>query len=354
VMNILLLSQFGEWHEPSYFRFYQYFKFLNVKKVKVSYKSLINHPISDYFIYDKIKSRNNIFPNLKRIFELEFNSNYDLLWVDSEALPNIPFVLESFFLPINKKVILDLGDSTHYKYEKSNKKYYKYFMKDKISGLIQRADSVISRNSTIKEYVDQYKKENSHLLLSGIDTKLYQPVSYVQDYSNTETVIGFIGTFFSSHYLIKISDVLKEISRVYPIRLVILNGNEKLSFPIKFNHIRTTSQEEEINELSKIDIGIFPTPLSLKETGNSGLGILKCMALAKPVIACDIGSAVDYISHGENGYLCRNTDDWYLALRSLLDEKEIGLSYGEDSRKKIESEFSIEKTYTELKKIFEL
>jgi len=353
-MNILLLSQFGEWHEPSYFRFYQYFTSFNVKRFTISYKSLLTYPNSDYFIYDSVKFRMNIFPNLKRIFDLEFNSNYDLLWVDSEAFPNIPFVLESFFLPINKKVVLDLGDSSHFKYEKSKRRYYKYFMKDKISGLIQRADIVISRNSSIKEYVDQFKKENSFFLPSGIDTKTYQPVSYVQDYSITETVIGFIGTYFSSHYLLLISDVLKEIARVYPIRLVILNGNEKLSFPIKFNHIRTSNQEEEINELSKIDIGVFPTPLSLKETGNSGLGILKCMALAKPVIACDIGSAVDYISHGENGYLCRNSDDWYLALRSLLDEKETGLVYGEESRKKIESNFSKEKTFSELKRIFEL
>ncbi len=350
--KILLLTQFGEWHEPSYFRFFQYFKYLHKKKIHITHKSLYNRKKNDYYINEEIKKIYKILPNIKRILDLEFERNYDILWVDGEALPGLPYSFESFFLPLNKKVILDLGSTIHHKYENSSKFYEKTFLKDKIAGLIQRADIVISRNSSIKEYVDLYKKENSFLFYTAIDTQKYQPVSQILDYSSNETIIGFSGTLFSSQFVMKIADVLKEISRVYPIHLVILNGNENISPPIKCSHIRV-SPEEEIQELSKFDIGIFPTPQSLKEAGNPSLGVLKCMALAKPVLANYTGSAIEYIEHSENGFLCQSADDWYLALRSLLDEREVGLSFGEKSRQRVEMEFSLEKSIPILQKIFE-
>jgi glycosyltransferase involved in cell wall biosynthesis len=351
--KIFLLTQYGEWHEPSYFRFFQYLSYFSKKKIHITNKSLYNNTNKDYYKFEEIKKRYKIFPIIKRILDLEFENKYDILWVDGEALPGLPYSLESFFLPLNKKVVLDLGNTIHHKYENSNRFYEKTFLKDKISGLIQRADIVISRNSSIKEYVDLYKKENSFLLFTAINTQTYQPVSQVLDFSSNETLIGFIGTEFSSQFLIKIGDVLKEISRVYPIHVMILNGNEKIQLPVKYTHMRV-SQEQEINELSKFDIGIFPSSQSLRESGNPGLGVLKCMALAKPVLANYTGTAMDYILHGENGFLCQSVDDWYLALRSLLDEREVAFSFGEKSRRRVETEFSLEKSISILQKIWDV
>jgi glycosyltransferase involved in cell wall biosynthesis len=173
----------------------------------------------------------------------------------------------------------------------------------------------------------------------------------LDDIDKNEFVIGFTGNHFSSNFLIKLDDVLRELSRVYPIRLLIINGNKNLNFSIRTTFI-TAEGEEEIKELSGIDVGIFPSPHSLKEKGNLSIGILKCMALSKPVIASDIGSAKDYITHSVNGYLCKTNDDWYLALRLLLDEKELIESMGIESRKIIEKEYSITNNINKLSSIF--
>jgi glycosyltransferase involved in cell wall biosynthesis len=350
--NILLLSHFAEWHLPSQHRFFQAIPYLKLKKINVLYKSLYNVTYLEEF--NKLEKINvNFFGtvNFKRIIQILYSDIYDTLWVDSEAMPGFPFFLESFFLPIDKKVVLDLGDTTFFKYETINKRYYRTFLKDKFPGIIQRADYVISRNSSIKEYADNFIQSKSILIPPTIDLNQYPPYSQLDDIDKNEFVIGFTGNHFSSNFLIKLDDVLRELSRVYPIRLLIINGNKNLNFSIRTTFI-TAEGEEEIKELSGIDVGIFPSPHSLKEKGNLSIGILKCMALSKPVIASDIGSAKDYITHSVNGYLCKTNDDWYLALRLLLDEKELIESMGLESRKIIEKEYSITNNINKLSTIF--
>ncbi len=350
--KILLLSHFSEWHLASQNRFFQYIPYFNIKKINVVSKSLYDASYSEEFNkLEKIKV--NFFEslNFKRIFQLLYSLDYDILWVDSEALPGFPFFLESYLLPIDKKVVLDLGDTTFFKYESINKKYYRYFLKDKFPGIIQRADYVITRNSSIKEYADSFIQAKSILIPPTIDINQFPPYSRVDDIDKNEFVIGFTGNHFSSNFLIKLDDVLRELSRVYPIRLLVINGNSNLNFSIRTTFI-TAEGEEEIKELSGIDIGIFPTPFSLKEKGNLGIGILKCMALSKPVIATDIGSAKDYITHSVNGYLCKTNDDWYLAIRLLLDERELIESMGIEGRKIVEKEYSITNNLNKLSSIF--
>ncbi len=350
--KILLLSHYSDWHIPSQFRFFQYISHLKTKKINVLSKPLYNDSYKEE--YNKLeKVKVNLFgkSSIKRIIQLIFSDEYDTLWVDSEAFPGFPYFLESFLLPLDKKVVLDLGDTSFYKYETSEKKYNEYFLKDKFPGIIQRADYVISRNSSIKEYADGFLNSKSILIPPTIDTNLYQPYSHIDDFEKNEFVLGFTGNHFSSNFLLKLSDVLRELSRVYPIRLLIINGNENLDFGIKTTHIKAEG-EEESKELSGIDVGIFPTAYSLKEKGNLGIGILKCMALSKPVIASDIGSAKDYITHSVNGYLCKTNDDWYLALRLLLDERELLESFGQEGRKIIENEYSTDKNISKLTSIF--
>ena len=326
-----------DWEKSSFYRFYQSTKYFQERKVQISYDTLIDESGRNEF--DKLgmfSGRTQFINTIHRNFRI-LRPEYDTLWVDGEALPGFPFGWESFFLPLEKKVVLDIGDSLFNRYALEKSALKKYFLSDKFPGLIQRADSVIVRNTMIQKYVSRYRND-SILIPPSLDLNEYLPISHLESGLESEFIMGFSGTHFSSHFLYKIMDVLKELSRVYPIRLVIFNGNNKLEVPIRHTHISARGSEL-IKEISGIDVGIYPLPNSLREMGNLCPEILEFMAMGKPVVASEIGSALDYIKHGEDGFLCGTNDDWYLSLRSLLDERDTVEAMGKKAREKIEREY---------------
>ena len=345
--TIQIFTQFGSWHRDTYFRFFQFESMLRSSKLSVKSDSLYGEQFEKEFLkMGNLSKRTKFFSILRRNSKLLFDTEYDTLWVDGEALPSVPYGWESFLLPLDKKVILDLGDSLFSKYAGNHGFYSRKFLKEKIPGLIQRADTVLVRNTSIQKFVKNYRND-AILLQPALDLKLYEPISRMDNGLESEFVLGFIGSFFSSHFLYKIADVLKELGRVYPIRLVVLNGDETLDLPIRCTYI-STKEISLAREISEIDVGIFPLPYSLRETGNLATAILEFMAMARPVVATDIGSALDYIESGLDGYLCRTNDDWYLSLRSLLDERDLVHSMGLNARRKIEKSFDRKRSFEQL------
>lgn len=345
--KIQIFTQLGKWHRDTFFRFFQFESMLRSRKISVKVDSLYGENVEREFgKIGLISNRTKFFSIMNRNSKLLFDTDYDILWVDGEALPGLPYGWESFLLPLEKKVILDLGDSLYTKYSRNTDFYSRNFLKEKIPGLIQRADIVLSRNSSIQQFVKNFRNDSILFPLS-LDLRKYDPISRIENGMEFEFVFGFIGSFFSSHFLYKISDVLKELGRVYPIRLVIVNGDENLDLPIRCTHI--SSEDHSLSkEISEIDVGIFPLPYSLRETGNLSCSILEFMAMARPVVATDIGGASDYIESGVDGYLCKTSDDWYLSLRSLLDERESVYKMGLMARKKIEESYSSSKAIEKL------
>ena len=350
--KICILSRYGSWHEESYLRFFQFIPKFNRLNISTEVLSLYPEDVKkNVFLFNE-PGTGRMIPYLKRTYQLLFQNNYSHLWIDGESLPGILFHLESYILPLDKKVILDLGDSIFYKYEKSQKLLDRFLLRDKIPGLIQRADMVICRNSSIYEYATRFKSENIYLFHPSLNLKHFTPVSRIEEDGVREFILGFIGSHYSSNFLGKIQNVIRELGRYYPLRVIVMNGNENLEFPVKHTHLSVT-QETEKNELSHIDAGIFPFPNSLKEKGNLNIDILKMMAMAIPVVATDLGAASDYIQNGVNGYLCKTDDDWYINLRLLLDEKDLAKNLGENARKTIEERFDSERIFNKLLPIFD-
>src|SRR5258705_4793639 len=83
--------------------------------------------------------------------------------------------------------------------------------------------------------------------------------------------------------------------------------------------------------------------LSSKAEGFSN-SILEYMAVAKPVVATDVGGAREAIRDGETGYLVASDDDQSMGERiiSLLKNPDLGREMGRRGRQIVEEEFSCE------------
>jgi len=100
-------------------------------------------------------------------------------------------------------------------------------------------------------------------------------------------------------------------------------------------------EEEKIGEIFQShDIVLLP----YKEIDNSGLLHL-AMSYGKPVIASRLGSLMDLIKDEENGILfeANNSDDLARCISKLLKDNELKIKLGNNSRKLMETDHSIER-----------
>ncbi|MFH1215529.1 MAG: glycosyltransferase [Pseudomonadota bacterium] len=101
--------------------------------------------------------------------------------------------------------------------------------------------------------------------------------------------------------------------------------------------------------LSLMDIFVLP---SLNEgMANS---ILEAMSCGKPIIATDVGANSELICDGENGYIIPKNEERPLIdkILYLLENPEICKSFGEKSRQKVESKWSMGAMIDSYQKIY--
>ncbi len=115
-------------------------------------------------------------------------------------------------------------------------------------------------------------------------------------------------------------------------------------------------QEEVFGKLRGCDI--FTLPCIVDQNGASDVFptvILEAMASAKPVVSTKLAGVPEQIASGRTGLLVDPGDERALAdaLGRLLQSPELRREYGEAARRRLESEFAIEKTVQPLKERFE-
>jgi glycosyltransferase involved in cell wall biosynthesis len=98
--------------------------------------------------------------------------------------------------------------------------------------------------------------------------------------------------------------------------------------------------DTELEDLSKIDIGIMPLPDDKWSKGKCGLKALQFMALGIPTICSPVGVNTDIIQDNENGMLAGSEDEWIRKLSILLESSEIRERLGMAGRRSVEQKYS--------------
>ncbi len=139
-----------------------------------------------------------------------------------------------------------------------------------------------------------------------------------------------------------------EIVQDKPIDAVsFLVGTTEFFIPVEIN------AEEEIVQLSHIDIGIMPLPNDEWSRGKCGFKGLQYMAMEIPCIMSAVGVNTEIIEHGVNGFLAHNNDEWEEYLTLLIDNSELRKTIGKQGRKTVKERYSINSQRLKYVEIFE-
>lgn len=167
---------------------------------------------------------------------------------------------------------------------------------------------------------------------------VYSPVSLVEPIkkfkSNNPIQICWIGSPSTSKYLKIIEEPLRRLKEDVNYRLVLVGSEVNIS-GIPLEMVNWTL-EEELNVLSKSDIGIMPLTNSEWEEMKGGYKLLLYMSAGIPVVASPVGFNNLIVKDGVNGYLPKTSEQWYLNLKELVLDETLRHKIGINNRKEVE------------------
>lgn len=332
-MKVLFLSKYNRDGASSRYRFYNYKPYFDNNNIEYYFKPLLD---DEYVLNLYSNKRKSVIVQrlqsvLKRFYFLIFKcSNYDLIVIEKELFPNIPYIVEKLLLK-GKSYALDFDDYIGTAYKTSTLK--RFFLERKIDKLSQNANFVTVGNHW---YFEEIKSNNLIYLPTVIDLKNYSKVK--ENYEADIITIVWIGSFYTGKYLQIVIPVLQKLAKKYTIRLKVIGFDIAID-NLDLDIVRW-NENTEVDELLSSDIGIMPLEDTIWEKGKCGFKLIQYMACGLPVVATSAPANKEIIDDNINGFLVDSEDNWYNALENLIVSKSNREKFGKSGRSKIESSYS--------------
>jgi glycosyltransferase involved in cell wall biosynthesis len=259
---------------------------------------------------------------------------FDIVFLQKKLPSPLDVILMRMF---SRRFVFDFDDAIYYRHD-AEESLDSSTRHQKFNFLMKRLDLVIAGNKVLSDYAGQCNK-NIVIVPSAVETRNIP----VKDYSvaSEKNIIGWVGGGVNLHHLKGLSSLFQRLSREYPIELRIIS-NKTVDIPgvdVKFIPWKLESQEREI---ALFDIGVMPLPLNRHSEGKCGYKAVQYMAAAVPPVVSDVGVNRDIVAHGREGLVAKTNDEFYEALKHLMEDRSLRQEMGINARRKVEKLFSVE------------
>jgi glycosyltransferase involved in cell wall biosynthesis len=339
-MKLLALSRYGRLGASSRLRTYQYIPWFEKSGIELQLKPLLG----DEYVRSLYRNKRAVAPilmgYLARVRSLLASRQFDAVYLEQEALPWLPAVLELGLLPRDVRLIIDIDDAVFHNYDLHSNSAVRALLGQKLDRLMARADVVTAGNSYLADRAIKAGCRRVEAVPTVIDLERYvlRPQS-----ANTadEVVIGWIGSPATAKYLGTVSEVLDELRGEHEIRCVAIGARSDQLVGTPFES-QNWHEDTEVSSLRSLDIGIMPLPDSPWERGKCGYKLIQYMACGLPVIASPVGANNKIVCHGESGFLAPDRASWTNYLKQLILDSSMRTQMGAVGRQRVEREYCLQ------------
>ncbi len=345
-IRILALTKYGRLGASSRMRTLQYLPLLDKAGIQVVPQPLL----SDDMLHLRYQ-RGSYGPAAlfrvyaKRCSNLLLRRNFDILWIEKEALPWWPLWVERAFLH-GVPYVLDYDDAIFHNYDRHAKPWVRRVYGRRLDGLMAGAALVVAGNSYLAQRARDAGAPWVEVVPTVIDLAHYPwsaKAQAVDATSDNLPRIVWIGSPSTVHYLQLIREALQTVADQHPFVLRIIGGG-KFDLPGVQVEAMPWAEATETGNISGCTIGIMPLLDSAWERGKCGYKLLQYMACGLPVIGSAVGVNPEVVTSGKNGFLATNTEEWVLALRQLLGDPLLCAEMGASGRRRVEQSYCIQQT----------
>lgn len=257
--------------------------------------------------------------------------NADLVLIEQQIFPYLPWGLESLLWPSGKRVILEFDDAI----------FLTPGHADKLRRLCARADLVIVGNDFLKEWAEPHARRVV-VIPTTVDTS--RPPVPPRPSDGTLRV-GWIGLRYNLRYLRALAGPLRRLAESgVDCELRVISRGPPDPDPC-WKGVRVVMRPwavaTEREEIAACDVGVMPLPDSDWARGKCALKLLQFMEAGRPVAASPVGVNPKLIRHGENGWLAADEDGWVEALAAVHTDPEGSARIAAAGRRTVEQRYSL-------------
>lgn len=276
---------------------------------------------------------------LRRLLDLVRAPAFDVVYVHLWVTPFGPPLFERLLLWRNGRVLYDIDDLIWIGQEGEKQRLIGRLKgRTKPLSLMSGAKHVITCTPYLDEYARKYN-ENTTDISSTIDTDVYIPANAYRN--DRELTIGWSGSHSTSQYLSLLEQPLAALQERFRFRLLVI-GDVDFRMPALRNvDVIRWDRSTEVEDLRRIDIGVYPLPDEQWVYGKSGLKALQYMALGIPPVATAIGANFRVIEDGVSGFLVNSMQEWESVLAELLESPSRRREVGKKARERVVEHYSI-------------
>jgi glycosyltransferase involved in cell wall biosynthesis len=339
-MNILLLSRYSRLGASSRLRTLQYLPALASEGCKVQVMPFFDDAYLHALYAGRRKRVSVASYMLRRISQMRVYRDPDVLWIEKEALPWIPWLIERTLLPRGVPIVSDYDDAVFHRYDNHTRAPIRAALGRKIERVMAASALVSAGNPYLAEYARRAGAPKVETVPTVVDLD-----SYTFDATNKKLgaqYVGWIGTPVTWHgFAQPIHDVLIPLlgqsNAIF--RAVGASTQPKTNETLE---ILPWREETEVALIQSMDIGVMPLPDTPWAHGKCGYKLIQYMACGLPVVASPVGVNKDIVEHGVNGFLAESDEEWRLAVATLLGDGDLRRRMGAAGRKKVEQQYSLQ------------
>src|SRR5262249_13055226 len=283
-----------------------------------------------------------MYCTLRRIVQLNSLSRFDLIVIQREVFPFFAPLMERWVLH-HPRVVFSFDDAIYAGHGDTAALNHPFLYRLKythgIDYVIRKSCHVIAGNRILASYARKLNRYVS-VVPTVVDCSRYVPQPKRKGLPIT---IGWIGSRSTAPYLRVIEPVLRELAQAragqvrfrfygYPEYRPKLPNCESLPFRL----------ESALDDLRSLDIGLMPLPDTEWCRGKCAFKAIQYMASGVAAVASPVGITPDIIQNDVNGLLASSTEQWFEALKLLVDHADVRVLLSQAARRTIEASYSLE------------
>ena len=284
------------------------------------------------------------FAYARRFLQLLFLKRYDILYIEYELFPYLPFSFEKWGLRKGRPFVMDYDDAIFHNYDKSKIEWIKEKCGEKIQQLVAGANLVITGSPYLTRWMLPYAKEVIEIPTSiSLQTYSATPAAQLPGEEKTLFRIGWIGSPTTSPFVLQVKDCLRQLQELYHCQLVLIGFDKKLEKELAgLQYINYPWQSDtEIALLKTCDVGIMPLPNEPFAMGKCGFKLIQYMACALPTVSTPVEANIK-INHGGENLFANTTFEWYSCLSAIIQNQSFYKEVGEKNKALVTEYYSVE------------
>lgn len=339
-MKLLILTRYDRLGASSRLRSFQYAEEFRQANFEASFSPFFGRPYLERLYSGQWTLGAAFGAYARRVGQLKNARQTDLIWIEKEALPWLPWSIERALLSRSVPYVVDYDDAVFHRYDLHHSAIVRRLLGRKLDKLMAAASLVTAGNQYLADRASAAGATRIEIVPTVVDLSAYtyRPAAA----SSKAPSIGWIGTPSTwNEYVAPMMPMLLREAEAEGARIIAVGAGSGAVANHLFDSVPWT-EESEVERIHEMDIGIMPLDDSPWARGKCGYKLIQYMACGLPVIASPVGVNAEIVEHGVNGFLATTKGEWEEALRTLLRAPALRLQMGQEGRRKVEQLYSLQ------------